>query len=61
MFGLVLCFLVPGVLIGFLLSDGLQRARIRARRERLMRARREQKKLYIYDLQADWEEMEQAA
>lgn len=61
MFGFVLCFLVPGVLIGFLLSDGIRRARLRARREKLMRARRERKKLYIYDLQADWEEMERAA
>ncbi|MDL2258056.1 hypothetical protein LJC42_02720 [Eubacteriales bacterium OttesenSCG-928-K08] len=53
MFGMVLCFVLPGVLVGILLSTATQEAKKRARIHKMKRAHSTKKNLYIHDMQAD--------
>lgn len=53
MFGIILCFVVPGILIGMLFSESVQSARKRARRKAYKHAQAEKKKFRVYDLQED--------
>ena len=51
--GLILCFTVPGVLVGILLGQSVQQAKRRARLEKAKHAQKHRKALFIYDLRED--------
>ncbi len=51
--GLFLCFVVPGIVVGLLLAEGVQQAKQKARVRRKARAKEDQRKLFVYDLRCD--------
>ena len=61
MFGLFLCFVVPGIIIGVLLSASYMEAKTKARVWEKKRARLQRKQLYVHDLKSDWEYVRQHA
>ncbi len=53
MAGLIICFVLPGVLIGLMLGEGARRAKEKARILEKERALKKKRQLYIYDLRSD--------
>ena len=51
--GMILCFVVPGILIGLLLGQTIEQFKKWARARRRRSAVEEKKKLFIYDLRND--------
>jgi len=54
--GMILCFVVPGILIGLLLGQSVERLKKMARARRKRCAMEERKKLFVYDLRSDFSE-----
>ena len=52
MAGILICFVLPGILIGLMMGEGLRYAQKKARLEK-MRARKHVRQLYVYDLRND--------
>ncbi len=53
MAGILLCFVLPGILIGMLLGQGMEAAKKRARLLEKKRAREERRQLFIHDMHSD--------
>lgn len=53
MFGMLLCFFVPGILVGALINQSIHESRKKARNAKRTRAQVQEKRLYICDVEAD--------
>ncbi len=53
MAGILLCFVLPGILIGLLLGESLQAVKRKARLLEQKRARENRRQLYIHDMRSD--------
>ncbi len=53
MAGIIICFVFPGILIGFMVSQALNAARKKAQLLEKRRALKERNSLFIYDLRSD--------
>jgi hypothetical protein len=53
MTGIIICFVLPGVLIGLMLGEGARKAKEKARILEKERARKNRRQLYVYDLRND--------
>ncbi|HWR22087.1 MAG TPA: hypothetical protein VN366_01305 [Feifaniaceae bacterium] len=53
MAGILLCFVLPGILIGLLLGESVQAAKKKARLLEKKRARENRRQLYIHDMRSD--------
>ncbi len=53
MAGILLCFVLPGILIGMLLGQGIEAAKKRARLLEKKRAREERRQLFVHDMRSD--------
>ena len=53
MAGILLCFVLPGILIGLLLGEGVQAAKKKARLLEKKRARESRRQLYVHDMRSD--------
>ena len=52
MAGILICFVLPGILIGLMLGEGVRSAQKKARLEK-KRAQKNVRQLYVYDLRND--------
>lgn len=52
--GMIFSFVIPGILIGLLLGETMDRLKKMARAKRKRSALEEKKKLFIYDLRDDF-------
>lgn len=53
MAGILLCFVLPGILIGLLLGESAYAAKKKARLLEKKRARENRRQLYIHDMRSD--------
>jgi len=53
MVGILVCFVLPGILIGLMIGQGMHEAKERARILKKKRAHSDRRQLYIYDLRND--------